>query len=140
MSLILGSIPFAPYFFYKKIIDEGYQSRLVSISVKKRVIKGKEIKLTKFEQNVLESNKDKWKRFHLKNFILPFPVYHPVYNLIPVVMKRKLSREPGAKFVNNKGIFFGQFFSGEKISLNRPFKNQKLYNLPIFKNLSFKNF
>ena len=137
--LILGSIPFAPYFFYKKILDEGYQSRLVSITVKKRaLLKGKEISLSKIEQNVLESNKDKWKRFHLKNFILPFPVYHPVYNLIPVVMKRKSSREPGARFVNNKGIFLGQFFSGEKISLNRPFKNQKLYSLPIFKNFLLK--
>ena len=137
--LLLGGILFTPYFFYKKIIDEGYHSRLVSIIVKKReLLKGKEIGLSKFEQKILESNQDKWKNFHLKNFILPFPVYHPVYNLIPVVMDGKLSKEPGAKFVNNKGIFFGQFFSGEKIALNLPFKNQKLYNLPIFKNYLLK--
>ncbi len=135
----LGSIPFIPYFYYKKIIDEGYQSRLISLSIKKKsLLKGKEKKITRLEQKILESNKDKWQRFHLKNFILPFPIYHPVYNLIPVVVKEKSFRKPGAKFVNNKGVFFGQFFSGDRVPLNRPFKNQKLYNLPIFKNYLLK--
>ena len=137
--LFLGSIPFIPYFFYKKIIDQGYQSRLVSLSVQqKNLLKGKEIGFTKLEKKILEANKDKWNKFHLKNFILPFPVYHPTYNLIPVVIKKNLSRQPGAKFLNNKGVFFGQFFLGSRISLNRPFKNQKLYNLPIFKNYLLK--
>ena len=136
---VLGSIPFAPYFFYKKVIDEGYESRLVKFSIKKReLLKGKGIKFTNLENKILESNKDKWKRFHLKNFILPFPVYHPVYNLIPVVVKGTSGLQPGAKFVNNKGVFFGQFFSGERGALKRPFKNQKLYRLPIFKNYLLK--
>ena len=41
--LTLGSIPFVPYFFYKKVIDEGYQSRFISLSIeRKELLKGKE--------------------------------------------------------------------------------------------------
>ena len=137
--LTLGSVPFVPYIFYKKVIDEGYQSRFIAIKIeKKELLKGKEKNFRKIEEKKLEYNKSKWEKFHLKNFIVPFPIFHPIYNLIPVVVKEKKVYQPGAKFVNNKGVFFGQFSLGEVIPLNRPFKKQELYRLPIFKNYLLK--
>jgi hypothetical protein len=110
--------PFAPYYIYKKAINEGIESRFLTIKVDKRMIlNGKKLNFTKEEVKFLGMNKNRWKRFHLKNFLVPFPVYHPIYNLIPVVHKDISGKSPGAKFLNNKGDFFGDFIPGKSLSL-----------------------
>ena len=132
-------MPFAPYYIYKKAINEGLESRFLTIKVEnKMILKGKKLNFTKEERHFLSMNKNRWRKFHLKNFLVPFPVYHPIYNLIPVVHKNISGKNPGAKFLNNKGDFFGDFIPGKSFSLTRPYKNQQLYGLPLFKKYLLK--
>ena len=34
-------------------------------------------------------------KFHLKNFLVPFPIFHPTYNLVPVVVNDLSGEKPG---------------------------------------------
>jgi hypothetical protein len=47
-------------------------------------------------------------------------------------------KKPGAKFINNKGVNFGEFILGNTFILKRPFKRQLLFGLPVFKKFLLK--
>ncbi|MEE2744894.1 MAG: hypothetical protein VYD54_13355 [Bdellovibrionota bacterium] len=131
--------PFVPYYIYKKVVDNGFESKFLTLNVDfKKILKGKRYSFTKSEREFLETNKKRWRRFHLKNFLVPFPIFHPTYNLVPVVIDDLSGKKPGAKFVNNKGVNFGEFILGNTFTLKRPFKKQLLFGLPVFKKFLLK--
>ena len=131
--------PLVPYYIYKKVVDDGFKSKFLTLNVDtKKILKGKRYSFTISEKKILTTNKKRWRRFHLKNFLVPFPIFHPTYNLVPFVMDDVSGKKPGAKFINNKGVNFGEFTLGNTFILKRPFKRQLLFGLPVFKKFLLK--
>src|SRR5690606_23840453 len=85
IMLVLSTIllAFMPYHFYYVALDSGLDSRFLKTGkVPENFLKGAPLEFEKSKFVATDSEK-RWRDFHVGNYILPMPVRHPYFLLIP---------------------------------------------------------
>lgn len=129
----------APYHIYTLAIAEGLKTDFIETKVLPlEVRKGGAFKLEMDPEivgNYMKENEKLWPVFHFTNFKVPFPVHHPLYNLIPVLEKDKNKVDFGIKITNRKDRAVGKIIVRDPIPFNLNIGKYKLFNLPIYKKM-----
>lgn len=124
---------FAPFHFYQVAIDQGISGEILTLGADNgQYLNTKSL--------VLENRKDKeyeqiiWKDFHFSNFIVPFPIEHPIVSILPIIKKQGKRIHLGAKYINRKSKELMSFKILKIEKFNKYNIYQKLFRLPFFKN------
>jgi len=75
-----------------------------------------------------------WETFHFSEFEIPLPVRHPMFVLIPIIHRRKVRPEIGAKFKTRGKLDVGSFTVLKSFKFDRRIEHHKIFELPFFKN------
>jgi hypothetical protein len=124
-----------PYHIYTLALKDGLKTDFIETKVlKKDMLQGGSYKLPLIKNITFKENIKLWPVFHFSHFKIPFPVHHPLYNLIPLInYKKKQKTRLGLSITNRKDVVMSSILvlDVKKISLN--LGKYKLFNLPFFK-------
>jgi hypothetical protein len=113
-------------------VDSDYLSMAKSTSA---YHKGVAYKLDKIP-GAYSEDESLWHPFHFSHFNIPLPLRHPFYLTIPELRFKQSKQDVmGAKFLDQRQKVLGSFEVGEKIKFKLSFNKQKLFLLPVFKNM-----
>ena len=126
---------FMPYHFYYVAIDSGLDSRFLKTKkVPEPFLSTKALELEQADFTTTDSL-IRWRNFHVGNYILPLPVRHPYFLLVPEISLDQ-SQKPvigwDLQNQNLKAEISLKFLSS--IAYTYPFEENLLFNLPIVKN------
>jgi len=125
-------IVIAPYHIYTTTLTEGVDTRFLKMgSTDKALYDGKLLKMNNVEQMV---DKDLFETVHFDNFLIPMPIFHPQFSLIPIIKIEGLGPRLGASFQNSKSVEFFSFIVERPYRFETNQGDQKIFNLPFFKN------
>ncbi len=128
----------APYYLFSKAINQGIQHEYLNLpkSPPQFIFPTRFVR-READNDVFQGQDNLWMNFHLGNFVVPMPMHHPYFIMIPNI---------GYKFDDPQNLKLGvifvephtkseyvSFLSGEKFSLELEIGRQKIFNLPIFK-------
>lgn len=128
---------FAPYHIYYTALQEGIESDFIVMDIPKTgFIDPSPLNLTKnFE---LYEDPKLWKNFHFSNYLLPLPIHHPAFMVVPLVEGRKdLDIEFGAVFLGLDNKEYVRFKTDQAPTFRVDLEAQKIFELPIFKTIIF---
>ena len=142
-SLILSAAGYvaylAPYHIYTLAISEGIKTDFIETKpLPIEILKGGEYKIEKVEQGKVIENDRLWPLFHFTHFKVPFPVHHPLYNLIPIIDSSKNDKKKidlGIKITNRDDVDVANLVVRNAIKFTLDIGKYKLFNLPIFKKM-----
>ncbi|MFX3675738.1 MAG: hypothetical protein ACN6I6_01750 [bacterium] len=126
---------FMPYHFYYVALDNGLDSRFLKTKkVPEPFLSTKSLELEQADFTTTDSL-IRWRNFHVGNYILPLPVRHPYFLLVP-----EISLDQNQKPIigwdlqnqNLKAEISLKFLSS--VAYTYPFEENLLFNLPIVKN------
>lgn len=121
----------APYHIYTLTLTEGVSTRFLGMKPSAPVFyDGRDFEFYK-------TNKEDEKlftQFHFSNFVLPLPLNHPIYSLIPTIKIEGPLIRLGGNFLDGKNAELFSFIVEKNYKLEMTSGDQKLFLLPIFKN------
>lgn len=128
-------LAFMPYHFYYVALDSGLDSRfLQTAQIPTTLLKGAPLAVEVVPTQSVDS-RDRWRNFHIGNYVLPMPVRHPYFLLIPEIALDAYQKPVIAWELQNQNLKTEvrvKFLS--PIAYEYPFEENLLFNLPIFKN------
>lgn len=143
--LILGSLSFAillmvvlvafmPYHFYYVALESGLDSRFLKLQRPSPVFfKGNMVSFNAPDDSANESAR--WRQLHLGDYVLPMPVRHPYFLLIPDINIDRNNRPQISWELQNQNLkpeIRIDLLSSMKYEY--PFADNLLFQLPIFHN------
>lgn len=128
-------LAFMPYHFYYVSLESGLNSRFLKTDkVDEKFLYSVPLELKKIDMVSTDSLR-RWRDFHISDYILPMPVRHPYFLLVPNIGLDEQSKPLIGWNIKNQNL---QTEIGVKIlkstTYTYPFENNLLFNLPIFKN------
>ncbi len=128
-------LAFMPYHFYYVSLESGLNSRFLKTDkVDEKFLYSVPLELKKVDMVSTDSLR-RWRDFHISDYILPMPVRHPYFLLVPNIGLDEQSKPIIGWDIKNQNL---QTEIGVKIlkptTYTYPFENNLLFNLPIFKN------
>lgn len=130
-------LAFMPYHFYYVALDSGLDSRfLKTAQISSAFLRGAPLELEAVAPQSMDVHeRERWRNFHMGNYILPMPVRHPYFLVIPDIsldsnqkaviawelQSQNLKTEVRVKFL-------------KPFAYEYPFEENLLFNLPVFKN------
>lgn len=139
LVLLLGItsilLAFMPYHFYYVALDSGIDSRFLSTNqVADVYLSGKLMQVDKDIPTTF-NGQDRWLDFHVGDYIVPLPVRHPYFLLVPEIGVDEQLKPKIAWSLKN------QSFKTEvrvhylpSLSYEYPIEQNLLFSLPIFRN------
>ncbi len=131
-------VAIAPYHIYTLTLTEGVNTRFLQMSSSdKALYDGNRVLLNDIDSMI---DKNLFEPVHFNNFVMPMPVNHPQFSLIPVIRIEGAGPRLGASFQNSKNVEFFSFMVERPYKFETSHGDQKLFILPFFKNyISRKN-
>ncbi len=130
-----GLLAFMPYHFYYVSLESGLDSRFFKTEkVDEKLLYSIPFEVKKIDM-VSTDSLTRWREFHVGNYILPMPLRHPYFLLIPnISVDEKGNAVIGwdIKNQNQQTEIAIKFL--KPTTYTYPFENNLLFNLPIFKN------
>jgi len=126
---------FMPYHFYYVALESGIESRfLTTKKVPKTFLRGEMLEVKKTIQgNDTESKR--WRNFHVGNYLLPLPVRHPYFLLIPDIALGLDGEVRIAWELQNQNLKpESRIEMLSAVNYSYPFEENLLFNLPLFRN------
>jgi hypothetical protein len=137
VSLLLvgvGVLLMAPYHIYETALEEGIESEFVSMPSAKKVFLNPQA--WTWGNNIAQDKEKLWQSFHFSNYVIPMPIHHPLFMVVPVIERR------GQDQVNFGAVFEGfnkqdyAFFKTLSVQdFDTSLKKQRIFELPIFKKI-----
>lgn len=128
----------APYYLYSQALNEGSKHDYLTLPKSSPQF----IFPTRFvrrdaDGDIFQGQDNLWMNFHLSNFIVPMPLHHPYFIMVPnIQFTPDDAQNPklGVIFIepHTKNQYVS-YLMGEKFSLELEIGKQKLFNLPYFK-------
>jgi len=127
-----------PYYIYSKILNKGISHEFLTLSkaplqliFPTRFVKGDN------DGDVFQGQDNLWGNFHLGNFLVPMPLHHPSFIMVPNItysLEDFKKIRLGMTFVEpyTKRTYVS-FLTGDNFSLELEVGKQKIFNLPVFK-------
>lgn len=130
----LGLVAIAPYHIYTLTLTEGVHTRFLEMKPSPPAFyDGQEF--SHFVNNSsAQEDASLYSTFHFSNFLLPIPLNHPIFSLIPTIKVESSSPRLGASFLDGKNVELSSFIVEKNYKLETISGDQKLFLLPIFKN------
>ncbi len=136
LVLLLGSYQLLinlPYDFYHEAIDHGVNSDFLSLrKLPETYYKGGRYELSKME-GVASEEERLWDRLHFDNFIMPFPIKHPQFMVVPVTERAAGEFYFGFKILNYNKEELNTVMMKPSEEFSLDFHNHKIFELPLFK-------
>lgn len=138
-SLTLGLLAFMPYHFYYVALETGLDSRFLKVGqIPPSLLRGKDLNVENVTSKSLDSA-NRWHNFQVRDYILPLPLKHPYYLFIPQISLDEQKRPQIGWDLNNQNRQSEvKIRYLEPITYEYPFKDNLLFNLPIFRNYLLK--
>ena len=133
IPIILIGLYLIPFLLYERILQVGVTKSYLNLAPKDNFLKGIEYLPEKFENEIYQDD-FQWKEFHFSDFVMPFPLHHPIFRLIPIIEKKSHTTNLGAKFIDPKDRKSLEFKILDKKEPILPIDKQRLFSIPIFKN------
>ncbi|MDO9183534.1 MAG: hypothetical protein Q7U04_14055 [Bacteriovorax sp.] len=139
VSLLLIGMGFAlfviaPYHIYTLTLTEGVSTRFLVMRPSEAIFyDGKEFVFRKDLGSAREDG-GLYSNFHFSSFILPMPLNHPIFSLIPTIKIDNGVPRLGGTFLDGKNTELFSFMLEKSFKLETSYGDQKLFLLPIFKN------
>jgi hypothetical protein len=135
LGLIVGAIYLvflAPYHIYTLTITEGVNTKFLNMkSSQKELLDGDVIDFSKTKG--LDGSEGLFSVYHFSNFILPFPINHPMYSMIPSIKIEQQRLNLGAIFRDTKNREIFSFMTEQVYPFEMTEGEQKIFQLPYFK-------
>lgn len=130
-------LAFAPYHIYHTALSEGVDSEFIKMDAPLAgFIDPTPLNLNK--KVTLHEDPKLWKSFHFSDYIVPLPVHHPAFMVVPLVEgKKEENIEFGALFLGLDNREYVRFKTDQAPQLKVDLEEQKIFELPIFKTLIF---
>ncbi len=138
-SLLLYLAYLSPYHIYTVALSEGLSTDYVKIKkLPEEILKGGIYRLEK--TNGLEKGTDGpdrlWPLFHFSHFKIPFPVHHPLYNIVAKIeIDKKRRPHLGIDITDRKNSVMTHLKLKDLVKLSLQIGKYKLFNLPIYKKM-----
>lgn len=136
VGLLYGAlelVSMAPYHIYTLTLTEGVDTKFLSMSSSKKELLDGDLISFKNPAN-LDGSEGLFTLFHFSNFIIPLPVNHPAYSMIPSIKIEQQQLKLGASFQDSKGRELFSFMSERVTPFTMNNGEQKIFLLPYFRN------
>ena len=126
---------FMPYHFFYVALESGIESRFLTTNkVESSFLSGNEMIIAE-NKDTTESERKRWKTFHIGNYLLPLPVRHPYFLMIPdIALEKDKSVKIAWELQNQNLKQESRVELLRPIDYQYPFEDNLLFNLPLFKN------
>lgn len=122
-----------PYHFYQEAMTEGIDSSFLSLKkLPAKIYQGSAYQFKKME-GISAEDKRLWERLHFSDYVLPFPIRHPSFQVVPIIERREGKHFFGYKIINYKNKEINQviFHSPKRFTLD--LHRHKVFGLPLFR-------
>lgn len=139
--LLIGgfSLTASPYYFYHKIVNQGYNFDWYSLDMRfEKIAKPDYDRDLKSE---IIDNERLWSKFHFKNHMIPIPVKNPYFFVSPVLNynSKTDSTNLGLSISNAEKKTISEIYFLPRFEIPAPSKGQKLFEFPVVANM-MKNY
>jgi hypothetical protein len=132
-----GLIAIAPYHIYTLTLTEGVNTKFLKMnSSQKELMDGNFVDIANTAG--LDGSENLYSVYHFSNFLLPFPVNHPAYSMIPSIKIEQQQLKLGAIFLDSSNRDLFSFMSERIVPFEMTDGAQKIFNLPYYKNFISK--
>ncbi len=132
LALSTFLVAIAPYHIYTTTLTEGVDTRFLQMSSSpKALYDGQALQMNDADKMV---DKNLFELIHFNNFLIPMPINHPQFSLIPIIKIEGAGPRLGASFQNSKNVEFFSFLTERPYKFETINGDQKIFNLPFFKN------
>lgn len=128
-------VAIAPYHIYTLSLTDGVETRFLTFKAPyKEMLNGEVYELNR--QDLLEyEDSSVWKEFHFENYLLPLPIHHPNYVLIPLLYQDNEGVKIGADFINMRDVKIASFRTLPVRKFELSSGKENLFLLPIYKKM-----
>lgn len=136
LGLFVGAaalVSIAPYHIYTLTLTEGVNTKFLKMDASQsQLLDGDFVNLA--SANELDGSEGLYSVFHFSNFLLPIPINHPLYSMIPSIKIEQQQVKLGAVFMDAKNRALFSFMSERIQPFEMTVGEQKIFQLPYFKN------
>lgn len=123
----------APYHIYTLTLTEGVSTKFLVMKPSHKVLYDGHNFI--YEADAQNADDDSLFRiFHFSNFEIPMPLNHPVFSMIPTIKIESSGPRLGASFLDGKNAELFSFMIEKNFKLETTSGDQKIFNLPMFRN------
>ena len=135
ISILCVLVAIAPYHIYTLSLTDGVETRFLTFKAPYReILDGNNFELNR--QDLIEyEDSSVWKEFHFENFLLPLPIHHPNYVLLPLIYQDNDGVRIGADFINMRDIKIASFHTLKVRKFELSSGKESLFLLPIYKKM-----
>ena len=124
----------APYHFYRFATAEGVNSAYLKLKKPHRsMLEGGNYKMLRTKE-ISENSTSQWQNIHFGNFIVPFPLEHPLYLLVPYFKKVNGEHLFGYQVVDSGNREIARVVFEKPKTFLLEVERHRLFQLPLFKN------
>ncbi|MBP9679945.1 MAG: hypothetical protein KBD76_00955 [Bacteriovorax sp.] len=126
-------VAIAPFHIYTLTLTEGVSTRFLTMKPSSLALyDGHDFHLA----NITHGGGDNalYAPIHFSNFILPLPINHPSFTFIPNIKMDGSGPRLGASFLDGKRNELISFMIERNVKLETTLGEQKIFQLPVFKN------
>lgn len=132
--VIVVFVAIAPYHIYTLTLTEGVDTSFLVMKPSSPVFNDGQDFLF-FDGGDNERGDDSlFKIFHFSDFLLPMPLNHPLFSLIPSIKTESSGLRLGGNFLDGKNAELFSFMMEKAYKFETVSGDQKLFSLPIFRN------
>lgn len=136
LILLLGSYQLLlqlPYDFYQEALTHGVKSDFLELrKLPPSYYKGGRYVFSKMEGLASEEER-LWERLHFDNFLMPFPIKHPQFMVVPKIEREAGEYSFGFKILNYKKEELNTVSIKADQEFSLDFQEHKIFQLPLFK-------
>ncbi len=129
---------FGPYYIYSKALTQGFDHEYLKISKPApQLLFPSRFVRRDADGDVFQGQDNLWQNFHIGNFVVPMPLRHPYFIMIPNISSNLLEKKDlgigvtfAEPYTRNEYV---SYISGDVLSLELEAGKQKLFNIPYFK-------
>lgn len=141
LTLIMGGcilVITIPHHFYQEAIQNGVVSPFITLrKLPERFYEGSFFSLENIE-GYYNEDAGRWKDFHFENYLLPMPVRHPLYLVIPQITDISNGVEIGYKLIGHSKKEISKFEILKFENFKLDFISNRIFSLPYFQNYIMK--
>lgn len=135
LGVLVSLFAIAPYHIYTLSLTDGVETRFLSFKIPdKQILDGDEFKINRSDLLEYEDS-SVWKEFHFEHFLLPLPIHHPNYVMLPLFNQDNYGIRIGADFINMRDVKIARFSTMPVRKFELSAGKEKLFLLPIYRKM-----
>ncbi len=137
LLLLIGSYQLLlslPYDFYHEALTNGVSSKFLELrKLPPHYYEGSRYEFKKMD-GVASEEARLWENLHFDNFVMPFPIKHPQFLLVPTIEREAGDYYFGFKILDYKKEELNTVLIKPSEEFSLDFHDYKIFELPLFKN------